>query len=275
MTDCWTLVMVTAVLGAALSAAGDLAYLRDMRAGRTIPHRGAWLVWTVIAVIAAASHGASGGRWSLLVMSAQALGCLLVLGCAIRGGVGGLTAVDLALLALAGLGVVAWLALSNPLAACCGAVLADAAGLAGVVPKIWHQPHSETPATYALAGASGLLCALTAGSTDPAVLVFPLYFFVANAVVARLITVRRRSGSYRSGVDSERAAGDVRGDLGPGAEAQFGEHPLDVTVHRARGNDQGRRDVPVGHPLGDQVGDLQLSAGEHRQRVGAVAGGGF
>src|SRR3954451_13086617 len=112
MTDPGTLVMVTAAaLGAALSAAGDLAYLRDVRAGRTIPHRGAWLVWTVIAVVAAASHGVSGGRWSLLVLSAQALGCLLVLGCAIRRGVGGLTPANLALIGLAGVGLVAWLAL--------------------------------------------------------------------------------------------------------------------------------------------------------------------
>jgi len=193
MTDPGTLVLVTtAALGAALSAAGDLAYLRDVRAGRTVPHRGAWLVWTVIGVVATVSHGASGGRWSLFVLSAQTLGCLLVLGYAIRRGVGGLTPANLALLALAGVGIVGWLALSNPVAACCGAVLADAAGLAGVVPKIWHQPHSETHATYALAGASGLLCALTAGSTDPAVLIYPLYFFAANALVARLITVRRR-----------------------------------------------------------------------------------
>jgi hypothetical protein len=192
MTHLGTLVVATAALGAALSLAGDLAYLRDVRAGRTIPHRGAWLVWTVIAVVAAVSHGAGGGRWSLLVLSAQSLGCLLVLGYAIRRGVGSLTPANLALLTLAGAGIVGWLALSNPLAAGCGAVLADAAGLAGVVPKIWRQPHSETRATYSLAGASGLLCALTAGSTDPAVLIFPVYFFVANALVARLITTRRR-----------------------------------------------------------------------------------
>src|SRR4051812_1710782 len=121
MTDSLILVIGTAVLGAALSAAGDLAYLRDVRAGRTVPHRGAWLVWTVIAVVAAVSHGASGGRWSLLVLSAQALGCLLVLGYAIRRGVGGLTPANLALVGLAGVGLVAWLALSNPLAVCRGA----------------------------------------------------------------------------------------------------------------------------------------------------------
>jgi hypothetical protein len=172
--------------------AGDLAYLRDVRAGRTVPHRGAWLVWTVIAVVAAVSHGAGGLRWSLLVLVVQSLGCLLVLQRSIRHGIGGLTPGNLVLVAVAGLGLGGWLVLSAPLAAGCGAVLADAAGLAGVVAKVWRWPHSETWATYALAGASGLCAAVAAGSTDPAVLLFPVYFCVANVLVAWLISARRR-----------------------------------------------------------------------------------
>jgi hypothetical protein len=186
------LIVVAAASGTVLSLAGDLAYLRDVRAGRTVPHRGAWLVWTVIAVVATASHSAGGIRWSLLVLAVQSLGCLLVLQRSIRHGTGGVTPGNLLLVAVAGLGLVGWLALSAPLAAGCGAVLADAAGLACIFPKVWRRPHSETRATYALAGASGLCAALAAGSADPAVLLFPVYFCVANVLVAWLISARRR-----------------------------------------------------------------------------------
>ncbi len=217
MTDPGTLVAVpAAALGAGMAAIGNLAYLRDVRAGRTVPHRGAWLVWTLIAVVAAVSHGAGGGRWSLVVLSAQSVGCLMVFGWSIRCGVGGLTRANLALLAIAGAGVAGWLTLSDPVAATCGAVVADSAGLVGVVPKIWCRPHSETLATYALAAATGLLGIVAAGSTDAAVLIFPAYYCVANALVARLIAVRRRAAtSVRLGrggpaVGPKRASRDPR-----------------------------------------------------------------
>ena len=193
MTDPETAAIASAAaLGAVLACAGNLAYLRDIRAGRTFPHRGAWLVWSVIAVVAALSHAAAGGRWSLAVLSVQGLGCLIILGHALRRGVGGITAGNLVLVATAGTGIAGWLALSDPIAATCSAALADAAALAGVVPKIWRQPDSETCSTYALASATGLLGALASQSTAPAVLIFPVYYCAANAIVTRLIIVRRR-----------------------------------------------------------------------------------
>jgi hypothetical protein len=181
-----------AALGACLGLIGNLAYLRDMIHGRTVAHRGSWLVWSVIAVLAAASHGAEGGRWSLVVLGCQAAGTVAVWALATTRGVGGLSPGNLCLLALAGAGVLGWLTASDPLVATLCAVLADGAGLVAVVPKIWRDPGSETLATYALAGATGLLACLTVASFDVALLLFPLYYCLANAAVAHLIVMRRR-----------------------------------------------------------------------------------
>ena len=98
---------------------------------------------------------------------------------------------NVALVTVAGVGVIGWVTLSDPVAATCCATLADVAGLAGVMPKIWRTPHSETAATYGLAGASGVLCAVTAGSTEPAVLIFPVDYLLANLLVTWLIVARR------------------------------------------------------------------------------------
>ena len=172
---------LAAVLGAVLSAVGTALYLRDVWCGRTVPHRGSWAVWGVIAVLAAAAHGADGGRWSLVVLVWQAVGSVLVAGVALRRGVGRLTPGNVALMSVAALGVVGWATLSDPLAASGCAVLADAAGLA------------VTRATYALAAATGLLAALAVPAWDRDLLLFPVYFCVGNAATAGLIAVRRRA----------------------------------------------------------------------------------
>ena len=181
------------VLGAGLSLVGSGLYLRDIRRGSTKPHRGSWLVWSVIAVVAALSHGADGGRWSLLVLAGQALTTLAVLVAAIRCGVGWLTPANLVMLAVAALGVLGWITLTDPAAASACAAVADGTGLAALLPKTWADPASETMATYALAGATGLLCILAIQEWDPALLVFPVYFCLGNSGTAAFIGLRRRA----------------------------------------------------------------------------------
>jgi hypothetical protein len=178
-------------LGAALSLVGSGLYLRGIRRGGTLPHRGSWLVWTVIAVIAAASSGADGGGWSLVVLGGQALGTLAVTACAVRHGVGRLTPTNLAMLALAALGVLGWTTLTDPTAAAACAAVADAAGLVAMMPKTWADPFSETVSTYALAGFTGLLAALAVHAWNAALL-YPVYFCLGNAATAVAIAVRRR-----------------------------------------------------------------------------------
>jgi hypothetical protein len=185
--------VLAGVLGTALSIVGTCLYLRDIRRGRTRPHRGSWLVWSVIGVLAALSHGADGGRWSLVVLCGQALGTLLVLAAAVRCGVGWFTPANLLMLAVAGLGVLGWLALANPTAAAASAAVADGAGLLAMVPKAWADPHSETLATYALAAGTGLLCALAIQAWDRDLLLFPVYFCLGNAATAGYIALRRRA----------------------------------------------------------------------------------
>jgi hypothetical protein len=178
-------------LGAALSLVGSYLYLRGIRRGGTLPHRGSWIVWTVIAVVAAASDGAAGGRWSLLVLGVQALGTLVVTAWALRYGVGWLTPTNLGMLALAALGVLGWTTLADPTAAAACAAAADAAGLVAMMPKTWADPFSETVSTYALAGVTGLLGALAVHAWSAALL-FPVYFCLGNAATALVIALRRR-----------------------------------------------------------------------------------
>ena len=71
--------------------------------------------------------------------------------------------------------------------------LADLAGVLLMLPKTWRDPLSETLSTFVLAGFSGALGAAAVGALDPALLLYPAYFGLMNAVTAAVILVRRRA----------------------------------------------------------------------------------
>ena len=187
-----TVMGVAACLGLLLSVIGSSLYLRDVRHGGTRPHRGSWLVWSVIALVAATSQGSSGGGWSLVVLWGQALSTTAVLLVAVRYGVGWFTRTNVLMLSVATLGIIGWMTLANPTAASACAAAADGAGLLAIAPKTWLDPYSETLATYALAGATGLLAALAVRAWDPGLLLYPVYFCLGNGATAVLIAARRR-----------------------------------------------------------------------------------
>ena len=180
-----------AVLGAGASLAGTAVYLRDVRRGDTRPHRGTWFVWTVVGVLAATSHGAEGGRWSLLVVWVQALTTLAVLVAAVPRGVGTLTTGNSVLLLVAAVGVGGWLTFDDPLAATVSVVVADGSALLAMLPKSWHDPHSEGVTLYALAALTGVLAAVAVGSGTFGLLLFPVYMGSANLCFAGFLLWRR------------------------------------------------------------------------------------
>jgi len=104
-------------VAAALIGLADMApYVRDTVRRSTRPHRGTWLIWTVLAVVVSLSQHADGGSWSIAMAVAQAATNGLVLALAIRFGTGGVSALDVTLIALAGGGVAGWLLAGDPLA---------------------------------------------------------------------------------------------------------------------------------------------------------------
>ena len=132
------------LLAGVVAVACNVPYLRDTWRGSTVPHRGSWLIWSVLEVMAVGAQGADGARWSLLPLVVQAAGTCLVLALAVRRGQGGLSRVDLGLLGLAALGLAGWMAVDEPVIATACVVVADLLAALMMVPKAWREPHSET-----------------------------------------------------------------------------------------------------------------------------------
>src|SRR6266545_5648515 len=146
------LVPILGVLGGVASIANTVPYVRDMLRGTTRPHRGAWLIWTVLAFVVYLAQRADGASWSLVMTGSQAILTGAVFLLAIRRGEGGMTTADLSLIAVASAGVIGWLVARQPVVAVTCVILADLSAMAMMTPKAYRDPGSETLSTFALAG---------------------------------------------------------------------------------------------------------------------------
>ena len=185
-------------LSAALvGIANTVPYVRDTLRGATRPHRGTWLIWSVLAVLVCLSQRADGATWSLLMPATQVLLIGLVFVLAIQRGEGGLGKLDALMIAIAGAGIAGWLVAEEPLAGTACVVVADLVAAALMVPKTFRDPKSETLSTFVLASVAGALAAASVGAADLALLLYPVYFCLVNAAIALLIYQRRVVLGYR------------------------------------------------------------------------------
>jgi hypothetical protein len=75
--------------------------VRRARHGATRPHRGTWLIWSVLAIVVCGSQCADGATWSLLMAGAQGVLTSLVFFLAIGRGEGGVSAGERVMIAIA------------------------------------------------------------------------------------------------------------------------------------------------------------------------------
>jgi hypothetical protein len=182
---------VLGVVAGVIGVADMIPYVRDTLRGSTRPHRGTWLIWGALAVVVCFSQRADGASWSLIMAATGAVLNSLVFMLSIRRGVGGVTAVELVMTAVAGGGVVGWLVADEPVVATACVVSADLIGAAMMAPKTHRDPGSETLVTFAFASLGGAAAAGAVGSGELSLLLYPVYYCVINGAMAVLILHRR------------------------------------------------------------------------------------
>jgi hypothetical protein len=189
--------IVLGALAATLGVLGTLPYLRDTLRRATRPHRGTWLIWSVLAVVAFLAQRADGASWSAVMCAAQAVmnGAVFVL--ALGRGTGAVTLGERLLLVLAATGVTGWIVAGDPLIAIGCVIAADVIAAALMLPKSWGDPGSETLSTFVLASISGVLAA--GAATSAPLLVYPVYYFLVNAALASVLWLAMRRAASAGG----------------------------------------------------------------------------
>lgn len=188
-----TVFEICGVASGVISVVDAAPYIRDTIRGDTKPHRGTWLIWSVLAIVALASQAAQGGGWSVVMIATQVLFTTTIWLLSLRSGYGTLTTRERVMLVIAAVGVAAWVVVDDPAAATVAVVVADSIGVTMMLHKARRDPGSETVSTFALASIAGLLSAISLGRLDVGVLLYPIYFFVANGTIAAVLVTSRRT----------------------------------------------------------------------------------
>ncbi len=179
------------LLSGILPAIATFPYIRDILKGKTRPHSGSFLIWAVLGSIAFFTQLAEGATFSLFFPAVDTFATLTIFLLSLKYGFGKLKKYEIGSLVVAGIGLVIWFFTKQPLTALLIAVGIDAIGTMMTVIKTYHDPHSETFSAWLLNSLAGLFAALAVGKLDFALLVYPLYIFIANLSIDAVIVVRR------------------------------------------------------------------------------------
>lgn len=182
-----------AVLSGIIVLIGAPFYLFDILKGKTKPQRTTWFIWSVQGIVAVVSQAQLGAHWSLWFAGLSAAGNISVLLLSLKYGVGGWQKLDAAALVIAVVGVVISVIAKAPLIALIGVVIADLAGTVPTLKKVYRLPDTETSITWFALGTSALLAIGSVGTFRWSLLIYPLYYALANysVLVSQLLGRRR------------------------------------------------------------------------------------
>jgi hypothetical protein len=182
------------ILGVAISAIGQIAYVRDTLRGTTKPNRVTFVLWALAPLLAFAVQLDEGvGLVSLSTLS-FGLGPLAILLASFANPAAywRLGRFDYVCGAISVLGTAIWLVTQEGTVAIAAAVGADA--LAGVptFTKAWRNPETETPLLYLAATLNGFIALLAVDKFTLIDAAFPVYIVFFGAVLLTTLLVRSR-----------------------------------------------------------------------------------
>lgn len=176
--------LMAGALAAALSVGAMVPYVRDIIAGRTLPDRACWLIWAVLSSLSGASNLYEGAQSSMVFVGAQVALTVLVFILSIWFGSGQLMhRGNLAVLALAGAGLVSWSLLETSVYALIVSIGVSALGGCLTLRKVYCAPHTETRSVWWVLLASAVLGTYSVGALDVMLLAYPVYLVVLYAAI--------------------------------------------------------------------------------------------
>jgi hypothetical protein len=152
--------LLAGTAAALLQTAGFAVIASAILRGAARPNCCSWLIWSLVASLAAAGSWQAGATWPLAGAVMNALGCIAVLGLSAMVGHFAVGRVDLVCLAAAGCGLSGWLATSSPVVGLALFLAADACGAVPTLRNVVVDPGAENARGWsllALAGAAAVV----------------------------------------------------------------------------------------------------------------------
>ena len=177
------------IVGALFNLYASGAYIVDTLKGQTKPNRVSWLLWTVAPLIAFGGElGEHVGIQALTTFMAGFCPVLILLASfANRKAFWKLTRFDISCGVLSLVALVLWALTRTGNIAILFSVLADALAATPTILKSYHHPDTESSMAYLASGVAGIITLLTLTTWSFALVAFPLYLVVSDAVIYTLV----------------------------------------------------------------------------------------
>lgn len=179
---------IMGVLSVTIAVLGMFPYWKSIIGGRTKPHQFSWIIFAIMNVIITVSQFLEGGRSSVLISLAFAIGCVVNVILSFRYGTRGTSRFDVLLFGLALTTIAAWTITESNAVAIWLTVVIDVLATAMIVLKIAAEPDSEDPFPWAIATiAFAFSCASLIGTSNEILYVRPVYGLLSDVVVIAAI----------------------------------------------------------------------------------------
>ncbi len=183
--------IILGVISTVIGLAGYVPYFNDILKRRIKPHAFSWLIWGLLQLIVfflSTSKGGGAGEW---VIGAQATLNLVIFAISMRRGDVKITLIDKASLSLALLGIVLWMATTNPL---WGVVIASVVDVIAIVPtirKAYAKPYEDSMSIFVLGAVAFAVSIFALSSISLVTVLYPTVLICANAVLIAVMLKRR------------------------------------------------------------------------------------
>jgi hypothetical protein len=173
------------ILSAFFTFAGLVPYFLEIHKREIYPHNLSWLGWAFITLVGGIAMLANGGSWSVVIIFANTLSCLLVVAYSIykKVGVWSTTLYDYVFFGLGILGIILWQTFDVPLIAVVCSVLADLFFGIPTLVKAYKNPKSELTIAWFSCTIAGLFSLFAVRSFMVIDFLYPLYLFIFDSMV--------------------------------------------------------------------------------------------
>lgn len=158
----------------------------------TRPNRASWIIWLVLGFILAVSYYSSGAQNTMWVPVSYVIGPLIVIILALKKGEGGWNKFDKMCLAGALMALIGWRIFNVPLVALVVSLLIHLAGSLSTIKKSYLKPYSESLLAWIFFSFGHLFNIFAIEQFKFAIIVYPVYMFLSNGLIASLLLGRRK-----------------------------------------------------------------------------------
>lgn len=180
-----------ALLASSLVIIGYIPYIRDIRAGKTKPHIFSWFVWTLMTGIYLFAQLSDGAGIGALTMGATSLMSLYIIIISLKQSERSIKPIDWLSFIISLTALISWILVRTPLYAVILIVIADITAFLPTIRKSYHEPYSETVATFAIAAIKHVINIFSLQSITFISSFYTFYLIIVNIAFVTMLLIRK------------------------------------------------------------------------------------